>query len=535
MSELLIVGAGPTGLTLALGCLRQGVSFRLIDRLPEPSGLSKALAIWSGALETLDALGLAGKFLACGLQSEGIRIQRGRSVLVEMPAGISVDTPFPQKLVLPQAVTESLLTAELTKHNIRIERGTELEGLQEARDGVRAIFKKPDGSSAPESFRWVAGCDGAHSAVRNAAAIPFDGDSLPEEYLLCDTRIEGDLAEAWAHLFWADGLLAIFPVLRGVWRVIATRDPDNNGGDPTLDDIQKLVDRRGPGGLRLHDATWISKFHVSERKASTFAKGRVFLCGDAAHIHSPAGGQGMNLGIQDAFNLSWKLGLAARGIVTTEQVATAYTAERMPVAEGVLRESGRMIRSNFTGNPVFQFLRDTTARIANHSTGAKRAMARALSGTTVRYGEGPFVGSDTSWEEDWRPYGFAPGTRVRDEILWRDNEPVSLWKELLSPEFTLLLLSGRQPNFRDVDRLNAVRDAALGRDQLRIVQVWNGENPPPGEWLMDANAKVHRRCGAEVSSWYLVRPDGFVAKRSQPADAAVLRSWLDAVMKKPAG
>ena len=236
----------------------------------------------------------------------------------------------------------------------------------------------------------------------------------------------------------------------------------------------------------------------------------------------------MNTGMQDAYNLAWKLALLAAGRGDEKAVLESYHAERSPVAAKVLEESGRMIRSNFVKNPALQVLRDAAVRLASGSDTFKRTMARALSGLGIHYPGGYFVADDTAWHEDWRPHGFAPGWRPRDVTVLRRDEPVSLFAESGPPKFTLLLFSGRKPIYRDVDRLASVALVGEGwADWIRIVKVWSGEHPPDDGWLLDPEGKAHRKFGAEQASFYLIRPDRYVALRSQPAEAAVLHDWLE--------
>lgn len=528
MSDLLIVGAGPVGLTMALACRHFGVSYRLIERLPAPSGLSKALAVWSASLEMLDVLGVADQFLRRSIHGKGVRISRGRQPLVEVPAGFHVDSPFPQMLLLPQSESEAILEAKLTALGGGVERGIELVSLAQSSGGVTAGFQRTDSGSGQETFRWVAACDGAHSTIRHLLGAEFEGTAMEDLFVLCDAEIDGGIEADFAHLFWSThGLLAIFPVRRNVWRIIATRGSGGPDAEPALPELQMLLDQRGPGGWILKNPTWLSKFRISERKATHYRHGQVFLAGDAAHIHSPAGGQGMNTGMQDAFNLAWKLALVSSGYGRGDVVLDTYHDERSPVAEKVLRDSGRMIRSNFAKNPLIQIVRDRIVRIAGHSRTVKKAIVRSLSGLDISYGPGALVAGDRHWHEDWRPHGFAPGSRPREAFVFRNEEKVSLFRELRSPFFTLVLFSGRKPIYRDVDRLGAVGLVAAGYGELiRVVSVWHGENPPGADWLLDPDVSAHRRFGVELPAFYLIRPDQYVALRSQPAEAAVLHEWL---------
>jgi len=514
---------------MALACQRQGLSFRLVEKLREPSGLSKALAVWSAALEMLDGLGVAGGFLGRGIAAKGVRISRGRRCLIEVPAGLGVDSPFPQMILLPQSESERILWEALDARGGKVERGVEVLGLESSASAVTVDLKHAGGHVEKAAFRWLAACDGAHSTVRHLIGAKFDGEAIEDPFVLCDAQIDGEIEEARAHLFWsAEGLLAIFPVLRGVWRVIATRSDSRLTGEPKLEEIQAILDARGPGGLKLHDPSWLSIFRISERRAASFRHGRVLLAGDAAHIHSPAGGQGMNTGMQDAFNLAWKLSILAAGYGDEDSVLDSYHSERSPVAAKVLADSGRMIRSNFLRNPLAQFLRDTAASIVSHSEKVKRAMALSLSGLDIHYPKGTFVSDDHAWEEDWRAHGAAPGWRPRDAMVYRSQEPVSLFSTWHPPLFTLVLFSGQRPIYRDVDRLLAVGLVAEGWATLvRVVRVWSGIEPPAGDWLVDPDGSAHQKFGVQSPAFYLIRPDQYVALRSQPAEAGVLQSWLE--------
>lgn len=528
MSDLLIVGAGPVGLTMALACRHFGVPFRIVDKLERPSGFSKALAVWSASLEMLDVLGVSGEFLARSIHGKGVRIFHGKRQLIEIPAGFRLDTPFPEMLLLPQSESEAILAGALETQGISVERGIELVSLEQTQDSVKAGFQRGGKDAGTEAFRWVAACDGAHSKVRHLLGAEFEGAALEEAFVLCDAEIEGNIAADFAHLFWPEsGLLAIFPVTKNVWRIITTRAPGSPDVEPDLAELQAFLDARGPGGWVLKNPTWLSKFRISERKATRYRHGRVFLAGDAAHIHSPAGGQGMNTGMQDAFNLAWKLAFIASGHGRENTVLDSYHAERSPVAEKVLRESGRMIRSNRIANPVFRAVRDGVVRLAGHSAKLRQTIVRSLSGLDISYSPGGLIADDRHWHEDWRPHGFAPGSRPRDAVVYRGETPVSLFRELRSPFFTLLLFSGRKPIYRDVDRLAGVRLVAAGYGNLvRVVSVWHGDTPPGNEWLIDPDASAHRRFGVEQPSFYVIRPDQYVGLRSQPAEAVVLHEWL---------
>ncbi len=533
MRDALIIGAGPVGLTMALACRRNGVSFRLIDRLSTPSGLSKALAVWSAALEMLDGLGIADEFEARAIRGQGMRLSTGGRLLAQIPAATGIDSPRAEMLLLPQATTEEILAARLGESGGGLERGMELTAISSQPDRVTAEIRTADGARSREDFRWAVACDGAHSTVRHLIGAEFEGEAVDQAFVLCDARISGEIAAGYAHMFWArDGMLAAFPVVPGLWRIIAAREDGAGDKEPDLAEMQEVLDRRGPGGWTLSQPTWFSKFRISERKATQFRHGRIFLVGDAAHVHSPTGGQGMNTGMQDAANLAWKFGILAAGAAAEDKILQSYHEERSPVAGHVLAESGRLLRAGFLRNPALQFLRNTAVRVAGRSKKFQARMMLSLSGLDISYAPGPLVGGDRDWHEDWQPHGFRPGTRPRDARVLRGSEPVSLFREwCTAPYFTLLLFSGRKPIYRDVDRLAAVALVASGFGRMvKSVRVWHGTNPPAGDWLLDPDASAHRKFGVDSPSFYLIRGDGYVAIRSQPAEAVVLHRWLECVI-----
>lgn len=529
MSELLIIGAGPVGLTLALACQRFGLKFRIIDKLPAPAGLSKALAIWSATLEALDVLKIADRFLERGIHARGMRISHGRQLLIEVSAGLGLDTPYPQMLLLPQSETEEILTQKLGELGVDIERGVELISLEQSFTGVRVELRRPDGQVEETSVRWVAACDGAHSTVRHLIGADFEGNALHDVFVLCDAEVEGGISPDFAQLFWsANGLLAIFPVRKNSWRVIASRSNNLDESEATLEELQRLLDQRGPGGWILRKPTWLSKFRISERKVSHYHYGRVMLAGDAAHIHSPAGGQGMNTGMQDAFNLAWKLAIVAAGHGDENTLLESYDAERSPVAEKVLRASGKMIRLNFSKHPFAQFIRDTIVHLAGHSEKVKKEIALSLSGLDIHYRPGAYVASDVHWQEASPMRGFIPGSRPRDVQVFSGEEPVQLFREIQSPFFTLLLFSGVASRPEDIELLVSVcQIAERAGDLIRIVKVWHGKDVPSEDWLLDPEGAAHRKFGVSLPSFYLIRPDQYVSLRCQPAEAGVLKTWMD--------
>jgi len=516
---------------MGIECMRHGLEFRLIDKLPFPSDKSKALGIWSAAQEAFSAMGVIEPILHESLHVKAGRLCRGRHTLLRLTPGDRVDTPYPDALVLPQCDTERILSTRLNELDVWVERGTELVSFVQDREKVRAILKHSDGREQIAQCRFLVGCDGAHSTVRQSAGVSFAGESMEEIWVLCDAEIEGNaLMPEEAHIFLsAKGPLPLFPIRGNVWRVISTR-PASAGVDlPTLSEMQKHLDERGPGGLTLKNPTWLSFFRISERQVDRYVCGNVLLAGDAAHIHSPAGGQGMNTGIQDAFNLGWKLALILRAGGDRDILLKSYHAERHPVAAMVIARAAVQTRMNMIHSAAGGLVRDGLLWLAGRTKKAPQAAALAFSGLDIRYTKSPILSQDAAWGEDWRDYGFRPGERPRDVPVFclKQARTVSLFKGLHGTQHVLLLFSGKKPIYRDVDLLESIRFTAAGYSSIvRVLAVWAGDQPPKGDWFEDNDLTAHNRYGVDQAALYLIRPDGYVGVRAQPADIRPVEEYL---------
>lgn len=318
--DVLVVGAGPSGLALAATLQRYGVRFRVVDRALGRVHESRALAIQPRTLEVLAGLGVTDQLVAHGNRTVRLRLHAGRRT-VSMPLfdiGLD-DTAYPYLLFLSQAETERILIDHLAQHDVRPERGTELAGLEQHDDAVTCRLRSGGADDEIVTARYVVGCDGARSAVRGLASIGFEGPAYPQTFVLADLEADG-IEPGAAHAFVGGrGILFFFPLATPAsWRLLAMRPsggPVPAPGAVTLAELQALVDAATAMPVRLHDPIWATDFRIANRGATRYRSGRVFLAGDAAHIHSPAGAQGMNTGIQDAVNLGWKLGLVAPAAV----------------------------------------------------------------------------------------------------------------------------------------------------------------------------------------------------------------------------
>ncbi|KMO33430.1 FAD-dependent monooxygenase [Methylobacterium aquaticum] len=421
MTECLIVGAGPVGLTLAAELARYGVGVRLIDRAPHATETSKALVVWSRTLELMDRMGCTAAFLEAGLRASGASIRSGGTVLGR-PRFESIASAYNFALMIPQRDTERLLAAHLRSFGVAVEREVELVGFHAEADGVEVRLRHADGREERVSTPWLIGCDGAHSPVRHGLGLAFAGAAQGDDWLLADVRLDGPEApppDEIATYLHRDGPFVVFPIPGRRARIVATlgrTDPLHPRPIPTLNDVQALIDRRAGGGFRASDPVWLTHFRINERKVAQYRHGRVFLAGDAAHIHSPAGGQGMNTGMQDAVNLAWKLAMVERR-QAAPSLLDSYSPERSAVGDLVLRNAGRLTDMATLSNPAAQAARNLALRFLLGLHAVRDRMATTMSEIEIAYAGSPLSigpGAGARWEPDaydGPPPGSGPAPR----------------------------------------------------------------------------------------------------------------------------
>jgi 2-polyprenyl-6-methoxyphenol hydroxylase-like FAD-dependent oxidoreductase len=392
--DVLIAGAGPVGLTMAAELARYGLSVRVIDKAAQRTDKSKALVIWSRTLELMDRMGCTAPFLAQGIKASGANISSGNQQLARIALG-SVATPYPFALMIPQSDTERLMEQHSNTLGVKVERSVELTKFTASEDKVSCTLRGADAREEAIDTNWLIGCDGAHSTVRHGLGMQFLGDTLLSDWILADVHLTGAPTPGEISVFWhSDGVLAIFPITQDRYRVIADigEAADNSHPkDPTLEEVQTLLDRRGPGGMNVSAPVWLAGFRINERKVADYRAGRVFLAGDAAHIHSPAGGQGMNTGMQDACNLAWKLALVARGACAAEPLLDSYSIERSAVGDQVLENAGRLTAIGIMKGTIKQSIRNHVASLVFGLAPVRSLAASTISEISIGYPKSPLT------------------------------------------------------------------------------------------------------------------------------------------------
>lgn len=547
---VLVVGAGPVGLMLAAELARHGVECRIIDKSPAPTDQSRALAVHARTLEIFDALGIADAAIAAGHQVHGMSAYSGGRRIAHLPFD-EIQSRYRYVLMLPQAQTERILAHQLAAQGLQVERNVELTGLAQDRDRVAVILRSPDGRQEHCHARWLAGCDGAHSAVRHLVALPFDGAQYEENFWLADTILDIGEPDDELYVHAAEHeLVALFPMGRGRWRIIVASDRATGAATPTLVQIQAALDDAGLRGARAHDPFWLANFRISRRRVGNFSRGRVFLAGDAAHIHSPAGGQGMNTGLQDAFNLAWKLALANSGAARPD-LLDSYHAERHPVAGDVLRNTDLLTRVVSMRQPVVQAIRDRLAPILSASEVVQQRAAGLISQIEIGCRTSPIVGEHRSGLVEnlrragapgvgaWYDFGRGPAAGDRAP----DADPIDapgaaahrLYEAMRGPQFNLLLFSGVEStaDYRDLLAIAAaIRKRYRNHVRVHLVLSRGEDFAARGlSVIRDPEHAAHRAYGAGARCLYLIRPDAYVGFRAQPPDQASLIENLGLIFK----
>jgi 2-polyprenyl-6-methoxyphenol hydroxylase-like FAD-dependent oxidoreductase/quinol monooxygenase YgiN len=539
-ADVLIVGAGPTGLTAAIELARRGIACRVIDKRTEPSAQAdRAIGIQCRTMEIWEDIGIAREAMDVGVWLSG------QTVFVNGRKAHQIDWNFPElpygHLGLPQYETERLLANCLTGHGVSIERGVELCGLTQDAAGVTAHVRRGEADIGPIRASYVVGCDGAQSAVRELLGLTFEGGMgmFPQLFMLGDVDMEWSVPEGHLLRFVRlvdnelRGMLVCVP-LRGHRRYrIATLAPrrlqEEIGGPvppgfsreyapPALADIQAAIDELAPAGTQASNLRWSSIFRIKHGIVDRYRVGRVFVAGDAAHLHPPAGGQGMNTGIQDAWNLGWKLALAVRG-EAAPRLLDSYEAERRPAGKEIV---DRAVRIAFTDEIDMdderrQFLTDMQM--------------------TLSYAESPLIGEAMS-VPGVPGAAPAPGERAPDANgLHRTGvgHPLRVFDLTRGTSHTLLLYADASVAEEDVLHLEALAGSLreLCAGQLNAYVLLSPEAPMPAGLglpvLRDADDQFRVAYGVTGASAYLIRPDGHVGFRSSPVAATALRKHLEGV------
>ncbi|WP_371480188.1 FAD-dependent oxidoreductase [Kitasatospora sp. NBC_00315] len=526
-SQVLVVGAGPAGLTAAHELLRRGISVRLIDAAPGPAPTSRALATHARTLEIYDQMEILDILLPQGRIMQKFTIHQNGSQLAALGADYSqLPTRFPMTVLVDQAITETVLRDAVSRLGTEVEWGKRLDSVEQDGTGVTAIVRDGDGTEEKLRTDWLVGCDGGHSTVRKLLGLRLLGDST-ETWLIADAEVDTDMDTHSLH--WlrsgSDAMMAVpFPKERK-WRLLDTADASYDGdaaavGARFSEKLSRALGRQ----VTVHEPSWVSVFTIQQRMITAMRSGRCFVAGDAAHVHSPASGQGMNTGIQDAYNLGWKLAAVIRG-EAADPLLDTFAAERVPVGAKLLgstKNATRLIalQERIVGlvlPPFFKVLGLFPALLMMIS----RKVMRAMSALDLDYRDSPLTtaalatapGSTVKAPKALWP---TPGRRVSEFTEAQESDPgcADLLRELRDVRWTLLVGdAGRAASWAVPERLDRQYAEWLS---VRTVCAGTGGGTADADAvrpLHDPSGTVARRLHLRSDGWILVRPDGYVASR----------------------
>jgi 2-polyprenyl-6-methoxyphenol hydroxylase-like FAD-dependent oxidoreductase len=493
--DVLIVGAGPTGLMLANQLGRRGVRVLIVDRHSGPAQQSRAMAVQARTLEIYWKLGVADRALELGSRGTGANMWAEGRWTARIPVGDIGKTvsPFPFVLMLGQDDNERILGEKLRDWSLEVQWKTELMSLEQRADHVQATLRQPDGTNREITTFYVAGCDGSRSAVRELSGIGFPGEPYEHVFFVADTEATGSMKPGEVNVYmWRDGFHLFFP-MRGKdrWRAIGILPKALRGrSDLKFEDVIPAIRKEAGANLEFRSCSWFSTYRIHHRCAERFRDRRCFLLGDAAHVHSPAGGQGMNTGLQDAYNLAWKLALVVKEHASPSLLDT-YEEERLPVAQRLLRTTDRAFQLLVSDSWLAGLFRTKViARVAAFAMTRQkiRSLAfRTISQTGIRYRRSPLSRAAAAFPDG------AP--LAGDRFPWlhlslKANAPAEdLYQQLDDTRFNLVVIGqtapSRAPGVGDLLRIHSIPDDQANRAEL-------------------ARAKI------SGPAFYLLRPDGHI-------------------------
>jgi 2-polyprenyl-6-methoxyphenol hydroxylase-like FAD-dependent oxidoreductase len=511
-TDVAVVGAGPTGLMLANQLARSGVRVLIIDRHSGPAQQTRAIGVQARTLEIYARLGVIDRALALGKRSDGANLWAQGHHTARIPIGDmgKGESPFPFIFMLGQDDNERILGDRLHEFGVSVQWNTELVALEEHADRVVAKLRQPDGSMRTVTTAWLAGCDGSRSTVREACGITFPGAPYEHVFFVADTVATGDMVPDELNVYlWKEGFHLFFPMHgKDHWRVIGILPPELRGRDDlTFDEVVPHV--RGEAGARLsfQACSWFSTYRIHHRCASRFRAGHCFLLGDAAHIHSPMGAQGMNTGLQDAYNLAWKLAMVVKGNADAA-LLDSYEPERMPVARRLLRTTDRafmlVVKETWLAALFRTQIIARMAAFAMRRSSVRHLFFRTISQIGIRYPDSPLS----------RTLGGLPegAPRAGDRFPWLtvrlsgDGPVEDLFEKLDDTRFNLIVIG--QP------AESASASSVAGSLRVHVVPA-SADNEA-------ALARVHLTGPA----FYLLRPDGHVGLAGTRLDWDAVNTYL---------
>ncbi|MDQ3713919.1 MAG: FAD-dependent monooxygenase [Acidobacteriota bacterium] len=503
-TDVIIVGAGPTGLSLACQFIRYSVDFVILDKKETTTPYSKAIGVQARTLEIYEQIGLASKLIEQGAIAAKARMVvggevRGEAVFSEMGKGMS---PYPFILIVEQGRHEKILYDFIKSNGRDVLWNTELESFTQDETGVKATVKNANGETETIGAKFLVGCDGAKSPVRHALGLTFEGSTFERMFYVADVEIDWKFSHDAGHAFLLkDTLLAFFPMEgENQWRIVGTFPEEfaRDEGEVLYEEIEERIKHDAELELNITDVNWFSTYKVHTRRVNKFSVGRCFLAGDSAHIHTPAGAQGMNTGIQDGYNLAWKIVMVLKG-KASEKILETYNEERLKNAENLLKTTDRFFNLAASPNMLFTFFRiyvfPYIAGVAFSIDAVKKFVFPRVSQIGINYRHGSLSETDGNFS-----------VKAGDRMPYFSVDGKSIYDRLHQPKFHLLVFSNDEKDFQDLG--NEIRNDSVDFNAVPL------------------SSEVKGIFGTEKPFIILLRPNNYVSLISGEISPAKVKSYL---------
>ncbi len=522
-TPVLIIGAGPTGLMMACELARHGISFRIIDKKPEPTAYSNATWIQTRTIELLDHIGLIDRFLRNSHSCHAINLYANGEIALQIPLN-QIDSTYPFILMLPQHETEKLLNQHLEELHYHVERSAELVKVTQQENLVISTIQHTDGSTEEIASDWLIACDGANSKVRELCQIVFPGQDLPEQFMVADAEMGSCLPSNEIHLFFDAGtifpekgtILAAFPWGSKQYRITANLYQEHSRQTFTTHEVKDAVHERTYGNYTAESVAWISPFWIHSKVVENMRHGAIFLAGDAAHIHSPLGGQGMNAGLQDAYNLAWKIALVIKNKAKST-LLDSYHLERHPIVSDIVSQTETLTKMALFDPAFIGKLTNFGTHIARQKPLAKN-IGMQLTQLSIQYQNSPIINYTTSINTQ----SPQQGERVPDVTI---NASSRLFDYLHNTLHNVLLFTGTTDgNNQKLLTLQTWLNehfADLVKTHLIAKNKVNNKDD-----IFDEHSAIHQAYHISKPTIYIMRPDNYIGYCSQELDSAPIEKFL---------
>ncbi|HVF29989.1 MAG TPA: FAD-dependent monooxygenase [Pyrinomonadaceae bacterium] len=503
---MIIIGAGPTGLALACQLIRYGIDFVIVDKRETTTPHSKAIGVQARTLEIYEQIGLAEKLLEQGEVAGKARFivngrVRGEANFEEMGKGLS---PYPFILMVEQGRHEAILHDHINSAGRSVSWRNELKSLNQSEEGVTANIETADGVSQTIEAKFLVGCDGAKSTVRHALGLTFEGGTFERMFYVADVEIDWEFPHDGGHAFLLkDNLLVFFPMYgENQWRIVGTFPEEftKDEGDVLYEEIEEQINQDAQLKIDITKVNWFSTYKVHTRRTSRFSLGRCFLAGDSAHIHTPAGAQGMNTGIQDGYNLAWKLAMVVRGSIN-KKILDTYDEERLKNADDLLKTTDWFFDLATSRNPLTAFLRmhvfPYVAGMALRSGAFRRFVFPRVSQIGINYRHALLSDHGDSYLK----------VRAGDRFPYFTVAGESIYDRLREPKFHVITFTDEQTG-RSLERLMGDLGELVDGHQVPLLP------------------QVVEIFGTQKPFALLLRPDNYIATVSRDTSLAPIEDYL---------